>query len=114
MNAYYLKEDKSAVLGTIKAQLPFSEVKYRLLNCEIKFLHLSIIFCHMNFKGFAQYRCDCIILSLFSDHGASDENRGGFLPNSDPIEVLRGLRSGKTFAQFKVFENNCNSQIVLQ
>ena len=32
MNAYYFREDKTAVLGAIKAQLPFSEGRYRLLN----------------------------------------------------------------------------------
>ena len=32
MNAYYFREDKTAVLGAIKAQLPFSEGKYQLLN----------------------------------------------------------------------------------
>ena len=31
-NAYYFQEDKTAVLGAIKAQLPFSEGKYQLLN----------------------------------------------------------------------------------
>ena len=31
-NAYYFREDKTAVLGAIKAQLPFSEGKYQLLN----------------------------------------------------------------------------------
>ena len=32
MNAYYFWEDETAVLGAIKAQLPFSEGKYQLLN----------------------------------------------------------------------------------
>ena len=31
MNAYYFQRDKTAVLGTIKAQLPFSEGRYQLL-----------------------------------------------------------------------------------
>ena len=31
MNAYYFREDKTAVLDAIKAQLPFSEGKYQLL-----------------------------------------------------------------------------------
>ena len=32
MNAYYFRRDKTAVLGAIKAQLPFSKGKYQLLN----------------------------------------------------------------------------------
>ena len=32
MNACYFREDKTAVLGAIKGQLPFSEGKYQLLN----------------------------------------------------------------------------------
>ena len=32
MNAYYFREGETAVLGVIKAQLPFSEGKYQLLN----------------------------------------------------------------------------------
>ena len=32
MNAYYFREGETAVLGAIKAQLPFSEGKYQLLN----------------------------------------------------------------------------------
>ena len=31
MNAYYFRKDKIAVLGAIKAQLPFSGGKYQLL-----------------------------------------------------------------------------------
>ena len=31
MNAYYFRKDKTAVLGAIKAQLPFSGGKYQLL-----------------------------------------------------------------------------------
>ena len=32
MNAYYFRRSKTAILGSIKAQLPFSEGKYQLLN----------------------------------------------------------------------------------
>ena len=32
MNAYYFREDKTAILGVMKAQLPFWEDKYQLLN----------------------------------------------------------------------------------
>ena len=32
INAYYFREDETAVLGAIKAQLPFSEGKYQLPN----------------------------------------------------------------------------------
>ena len=32
MNTYYFRKDETAVLGVIKAQLPFSEGKYQLLN----------------------------------------------------------------------------------
>ena len=32
MNTYYFRKDKTAALGAIKAQLPFSEGKYQLLN----------------------------------------------------------------------------------
>ena len=32
MNAYYFRSDKTVFLGAIKAQLPFSEGKYQLLN----------------------------------------------------------------------------------
>ena len=38
MNAYYFRRDKTAVLGAIKAQLPFSEGKYQLLNSWNKIL----------------------------------------------------------------------------
>ena len=39
MNVYYFRRDKTAVLGSIKAQLPFSVGKYQLLNSwnEISF-----------------------------------------------------------------------------
>ena len=49
MNAYYFLRDKTAIWGAKKAQLPFSEGKYQLLNsCSlggIKFrsLQFSII-----------------------------------------------------------------------
>ena len=48
MNAYYFRRDRSSVLGAIKAQLPFSEGKYLLLNSRIKFL-FPTNFCHLNF-----------------------------------------------------------------
>ena len=32
MNAYCFREGETAVFGAIKAQLPFSEGKYQLLN----------------------------------------------------------------------------------
>ena len=32
MNAYYFREDKTAVLGAIKAQLSLLEGKYQLVN----------------------------------------------------------------------------------
>ena len=32
MNAYYFWRDKTAIVGAIKAQLPFSEGKYQLLK----------------------------------------------------------------------------------
>ena len=41
MNAYYFREDKTAVLGAMKAQLPFSESKYQLLNSLNKFPFLT-------------------------------------------------------------------------
>ena len=49
MNAYYFWRDKNAILGTIKAQLPFSEDEYQLLNSwnEIPF---PTNFYHLNFQ----------------------------------------------------------------
>ena len=40
MNAYYFRRDKIAVLGAIKAQLPFSEGKVK----ELKILKLDDIY----------------------------------------------------------------------
>ena len=49
MNAYYFRKDKIAVLGAIKAQLPFSGGKYELLFSwyEIPF---PTIFYRLNFQ----------------------------------------------------------------
>ena len=49
MNAYYFRKDKIAVLGAIKAQLPFSGGKYQLLFSwyEIPF---PTIFYRLNFQ----------------------------------------------------------------
>ena len=49
MNAYYFRREKTADVGAIKAQLPFSEGKYQLLNSwnTIPFL---TIFYHLNFQ----------------------------------------------------------------
>ena len=49
MNAYNFREDETAVLGAIKAQLPFSEGKYQLLNSWNKIL-FPTIFYHLNFQ----------------------------------------------------------------
>ena len=49
MNAYYFQRDKSAILGAIKAQLPFSEGKYQLLNSWNKILFLTIFY-PLNFQ----------------------------------------------------------------
>ena len=49
MNAYYFRRDKTAVLGATKAQLPFSEGKYQLLNSWNKFL-FPTNFYHLNFQ----------------------------------------------------------------
>ena len=48
MNAYYLRKDKTAVLGAIKAQLPFSEGKYQLLISWNEIL-FPTIFYRLNF-----------------------------------------------------------------
>ena len=48
MNAYYFRRDETAVLGEIKAQLPFSGDKYQLLNSWNKIL-FPTIFYHLNF-----------------------------------------------------------------
>ena len=49
MNANYFRKDKIAVLGAIKAQLPFSGGKYQLLfsRYEISF---PTILCCLNFQ----------------------------------------------------------------
>ena len=44
MNAYYFREDKTGVLDAIKAQLPFSEGKYQLLNSWNKILSPTIFY----------------------------------------------------------------------
>ena len=49
MNAYYFRRDKTTVLGAIKAQLPFSEGKYQLLNSWDK-IPFPTIFYHLNFQ----------------------------------------------------------------
>ena len=48
-NAYYFRRDKTAILGTIKAQLPFSEGKHELLNSWNK-ISFPRIFYHMTFQ----------------------------------------------------------------
>ena len=48
MNAYYFRRDKTAVLAAIKAQLPFSEGKYQLLNSWNKIL-FPTNFYYLNF-----------------------------------------------------------------
>ena len=49
MNIYYFRRDETAVLGTMKAQLSFSEGKYQLLNSWNK-IPFPTIFYHMNFQ----------------------------------------------------------------
>ena len=49
MNAYYFRRDKTAILGTIKAQLPFSEDKYQLLNSKNE-IPFPTNFYHLNFQ----------------------------------------------------------------
>ena len=49
MNACYFQRDKISVLGVIKAQLPFSEGKYQLLDSWNK-IPFPSIFYHMNFQ----------------------------------------------------------------
>ena len=54
MNSCYFREDTIAVLGAIKAQLPFSKGKYQLLNLLNKipfpriFYHLNLQLTHPN------------------------------------------------------------------
>ena len=45
VKTYYFRRDKTAVLGAIRAQLPFSENKYQLLNSWNR-IPSSTIFCH--------------------------------------------------------------------
>ena len=49
MTAYYFREDETAVLGAIEAQLPFSEGKYQHLISWNKIL-FPTIFYHLNFQ----------------------------------------------------------------
>ena len=49
MNSYYFRKDNTAALGAIKAQLPFSEGKYQLLNSLNK-IPFPTIFYHLNFQ----------------------------------------------------------------
>ena len=49
MNAYHFREDKTAVLGALKAQLPFSEGRYQLLNSWSEF-PFPVVFYHLNFQ----------------------------------------------------------------
>ena len=49
MNAYYFRMEKTAVLGAIKVQLPFSEGKYQLLN-SWNIVPFPTIFYHLNFQ----------------------------------------------------------------
>ena len=49
MNAYYFWEDKTAVLGAIKVELPFSEGKYQVLNSWNKIPFPTILY-HLNFQ----------------------------------------------------------------
>ena len=49
MTAYYFRSVKTAILDAIKAQLPFSEGKYQLLNSWKK-IPFPTIFYHLNFQ----------------------------------------------------------------
>ena len=49
MNAYYFRKDKTAVLGAIKAQLPFSGGKYQLLFSWYEIPFPTIFYC-LNFQ----------------------------------------------------------------
>ena len=49
MNAYYFRREKTADLGAIKGQLPFSEGKCQLLN-SWNTIPFPTIFYHLNFQ----------------------------------------------------------------
>ena len=49
MNIYHFRRNEIAVLGAIKAQLPFSEKKHQLLN-SWNLIPFPTIFYHMNFQ----------------------------------------------------------------
>ena len=49
INTYYFRRNKTAVLGAKKAQLPFSEGKYQLLNSWDK-IPSPTIFYQLNFQ----------------------------------------------------------------
>ena len=60
MNAYYFRNDKIAVLGAIKAQLPFSGGKYQLLYSWYEISLPTILYC-LNFSY--RIRTDQIVLA---------------------------------------------------
>ena len=78
MNAYYFRRDKTAVLGAIKEQLPFSEGKYRLLNSWNK-IPFPKIFYHLNLNFSYHIRTDQIVLAPtnipLKDHETIGESR---------------------------------------
>ena len=61
MNAYYFRKDKIAVLGVIKAQLPFSGRKYQLLFSWNEIPFPTIFYC-LNFQ-LPHPRTDQIVLA---------------------------------------------------
>ena len=63
MNTYYFLKDKTAVLGAIKAQLPFSEGKYQLLNSGNR-IPTTAIFYHLNFQLPHPNRTDSAVLVI--------------------------------------------------
>ena len=51
MNAYYFRSGKTAILGAIKAQLPFSEGNYQLLNSRNKLPFPTVLYhLHLNLQ----------------------------------------------------------------
>ena len=50
MDAYYFRRGKTAVLGAIKVQLPFSEGKYQLLNSWSTVPYPTVFSCFLPFE----------------------------------------------------------------
>ena len=110
MNIYYFRRDETAVLGAIKAQLPFSKGKYQLLNSWNK-IQFRTIFYHKNFQlQLYRIRTDQILLARTNNplkgHWKRYEKAENFILGLSPIfSRWVPLTEGLSVEIFKVWWN---------